>query len=195
MFRCAALIVALAVCASAQATIIEFETELLSGQRFRTTYTVTNDSLSVPLRLFDIEFDVSRYDELSLTPVSGPHVAGAWSEIILSSAPGVPAMYDAFALGTGIAPGATFGGFTVEFDWLGALADAFDATQAFLVYDATTLELLETATTRLPTVSEPPPAQVSEPGTLAALLAGLVTLIAVKIRSARFARHARRPAC
>ncbi len=178
MLRLSVWIISLATCASAHAALIEFETEALFGQRFRTTYTVTNDSSSAPLRLFDIGFDTALYDELSLSPVSSAAITGAWSEIILHSAPGMPAFYDVFALDAGIAPGAALSGFAIEFDWLGVLADARGASQPFLVYDATTFELLESGMTRAAKVLAVP-----EPGTPALIGVGLIVLVARRIRS------------
>lgn len=157
--------------------IIEFETEPLFGQHFRTTYTVTNDASSAPLQLFDIAFDTALYDELSLRPVSGPGITGAWSEAILHSAPGVPAFYDVFALDAGIASGAMVSGFAIEFEWLGALGDALHARQPFLVYDATTFDLLESGMTQVVGV-----VAVPEPGTHALLGLALILLVLCRRR-------------
>jgi hypothetical protein len=94
-------------------------------------------------------------------------VSSEWSELLLASAPGVPAAYDALALGAGVADGTTASGFAVEFVWLDAARPP--GSQPFQVYDPDTFELLETGETG---------SGVPEPGTLALLgsaLAGLAS--------------------
>jgi hypothetical protein len=73
----------------------------------------------------------------------------------------------------GIAPGATLSGFAIEFEWLGALGAAIGASQTFLIYDATTFDLLESGTTRAAKAFPVP-----EPGTLALIVLGLIVLVA-----------------
>jgi hypothetical protein len=87
------------------------------------------------IQAFDILFDSALYLESSLTSVSPPEITAVWDELILTSAPGLPAFYDVQALtgNDGIAPGATVSGFAVEFTWLGDPAGP--GIQPFLIYD------------------------------------------------------------
>jgi hypothetical protein len=153
------------------AITIGFDLQALGGDHYRYTYTVTNDGslgAGVALELFDILFPPDRYDESSLTIVTPPALQTAWSELILASAPGVPAAYDVAALSGGLPDGARVTGFAVAFQWLGT---GSPGAQAFEVFDAQ-FNLLESGTT-LPA----PPTAIPEPGALALVGTGLVRLL------------------
>ena len=80
--------------------------------------------------------------------------------------------FDSLALGTGLLPGASLGGFLVEFDWLGVGAPG---AQSFTIVDPSTFATLDSGLTSL--VSDPPTG-VPEPSTLGLLVLGLAGIAA-----------------
>jgi len=159
------------------AITIDYSLTDLGGATYRYDYKVTNNGSlfgGAHVKLFDIAFDTSLYDELSLTPVSGSAITANWSEIFLASTPGVPAQYDVLALGDGIGVGSSVSGFSVQFDWLGAAAGP--GVQEFTIFDADSFALLETGLTSL--YVQPPPVDpggppVPEPSTMILTAIGL----------------------
>jgi hypothetical protein len=150
------------------------EVQSLGGSTYRSVYSVTNDGSlgsGIAVELFDILFDLALYAESSLTIVTPAPLSTEWDELILGSAPGVPAAFDAFALAGGIPEGATASGFAVEYEWLGL---GTPGAQAFEIYDPNTFALLETGST-----TEAPSAQVPEPSALWMLAIGLTGLIGI----------------
>jgi hypothetical protein len=146
------------------ATAIFYELTHVGGSSYRYDYTVVNDSLSIPLALFDIDFDPALYDEPSLSIQSAPAIQLDWDELILGSGIGTPAFYDALAVGTGIPVGGSVDGFAVAFDWLGS---GQPGAQPFSIFDPNTFDLLDSGRTRL---QGTPPPSVPIPGTLLLLL-------------------------
>ena len=154
---------------SSHAVSISFDLTALGGNDYRYDYTVNNDGslgTGVAVELFDISFDTSLYQESSLAIVTPAPLSTGWDENILGSAPGIPAVYDAFELSGGIADGATTSGFSVEFTWLGGPQGP--GSQTFEIFDPVTFNLLETGTT---TVSSVP-----VPGALLLMVSGLLGL-------------------
>lgn len=156
------------------ATVIEYELTSLGGNEYRYDYSVTNDTLSGDIELFDIYFDPTLYNETSLNVVSSASINAGWSESILTSAPGFDALYDAYSFGGGISAGDTLSGFSIEFEWLGI---GGPGAQLFDVYDALTFALLDTGTTTLRTNAVP------APPTVWLLLAGILALLGKKLGS------------
>ena len=155
----AALAVAVAAAgflgSEARAAVIRYELIPLGGSDYRYVYTVENDGslgTGVPVELFDVLFDPTLYDEASLSATTPALLANDWDEIFLTSSPGVPAAYDAFALAGGVADGATVSGFAVDFTWLGP---GTPGSQPFEIYDPVTFALLEQGATLI-TVPLPP---------------------------------------
>jgi hypothetical protein len=155
----------------ASAIAIVFDLQALGGDHYRYTYTVTNDGslgVGVPLEVFDILFPPDRYDESSLMIVTPPALQTAWSELILASAPGVPAAYDVVALTGGVPEGVSVTGFAVVFRWLGS---GGPGAQAFEVFDAQFNPLAGGIT--IPAQ----PTAIPEPGALTLVGIGLVSLL------------------
>ena len=85
----------------ANATTISYELNDLGTDSYEYTYSVSNDTLGVPIEEFTIWFDETLYNNLEIT--THIHIADNWNEIILpSTGLGVPLGYDALAVGSGI---------------------------------------------------------------------------------------------
>ena len=115
-------------------------------QTYRYVYSITNNAAtgSAAIQLFDILFDTSLYQESSLQIVTPAPLHTQWSEQLLSSAPSVPAAYDALSLTGGIAAGSTVTGFSVQFTWLGT---GTPGPQPFQVFDPNTFAVLQSGVT------------------------------------------------
>jgi len=145
------------------ATTILYDLSNLGGLRWEYTYSVTNDSLSSSIDEFTIYFNPGLYDNLIVgnTPAD-------WDPLITQPDPFLVSdgFYDALALVTGIAPGATVSGFSVSFDWLVA---GIPGSQFFEVVNPPTFVVLDSGNTT----------PVPEPGTLLLLGSGLIGLIGI----------------
>ena len=141
--------------------VISYElTELGSGS-FQYTYTVENNILDGPLKLFTVWFDESLYLNLAIT--SPASINSRWDQIILlSSGFGVPLGYDASALSDGIAKGQMEKGFAVKFDWLGT---DLPGSQYYEVFDTVSYDVLEQGYT------------VPEPATILIITLGSASLL------------------
>lgn len=131
----------------AQAVSVQYDVAALGGSQYRYNYSITNDGTlgsGTAVQLFDIFFDPANYLESSLTITTPAALGQNWDQLILASAPGVSAAYDALALAGGIANGATVAGFAVEFSWIGL---GTPGSQPFEIYDPTTFVLLERGVT------------------------------------------------
>lgn len=151
-----------------QAVSVTYDLIALGGNAFRYDYTISNDGslgAGVAVELFDISFDASLYQESSLVISTSSPLNTEWDENILASAPGIPAIYDAFALNGGIAGGASATGFSVSFTWLGGPQGP--GGQVFEIFDPVTFALLEAGTTN---AASPVPV----PGTMVLMVSGLL---------------------
>ena len=161
------------LCASTNATVIEYEATSLGGNTWEYVYTVENDSLAVDIENFAVFFDLGLYENLAV----GSSTPADWDPLVLQPDPLLPddGLYDALALVVGIAPGDSLGGFAVQFDFLGSSApgdqffEVFDVN--FNVLDSGFTEEAETDTT------DP---SVPSPGTLLLIALGLLGLRTVR---------------
>ena len=101
----------------AAATTINYEVSNISGNTWEYNYTVINDTLGIAIEEFTVYFASGLYENLSLE--SAP---ASWDPLVIAPNNFLnnDAYYDALALGgAGIAPGASLGLFSVQFDYLG----------------------------------------------------------------------------
>lgn len=125
------------------AVSVQYELLPMGGSNYRYVYTVSNDGslgAGIAIGLFDVLFDPALYDESLLTITTPAPLSSNWDEILLASAPGVPAAYDVMALAGGIPVGATVGGFAVDFTWFGS---GTPGNQPFAIYDPDSFVLLD----------------------------------------------------
>jgi hypothetical protein len=152
---------------------IMYEATYIGGDTWEYNYTVENDMLPGDIEEFTIFFDLDHYDNLG--SASAP---SDWDPLVIQPDGSLPhdGFYDALALGPGIAPGDSLGGFSVLFDFLGT---GTPGSQTFDVVDPFTFDTLASGTTVLtPPVSEPVP----EPGTIVLLGTGLLSSIGLHRR-------------
>lgn len=157
---------------TSSAITIDYTLTSLGGSSYRYDYTVTNDGSlgqGVNVKLFDIAFTTDKYSELSLTNLTPNSLSSEWTTSFLASAPGEPALFDAFALGDGVSSSTS--GFSVQFDWIGA--GNGPGSQKFFIYDPDTYDQLSPGTTNPIETGTPVP----EPGTLALLGVGFAMAI------------------
>jgi hypothetical protein len=123
---------------------IDYQATDLGAGRWCYTYTVTNSSLTEAVREFTIWFDKGSCTNLEVVSADPP--AGGWSELVSQPDPvlGDTGFYDALSLGTGIAAGATVGGFSVAFNWQ---RTDVPGPQAFDVVNPTTFATLTSGVT------------------------------------------------
>jgi len=167
-------IVLLLLSSTCWASQITYNATSLGGNAWRYDYTLVNDTLTDPVEEFTIYFDVGLFE--SLRSPAGP---SPWDLLVIQPDPGLPVPADGFFDGLvfdiadALAPGATLGVFSVEFDFLGT---GIPGRQSFEFYGAD-LELLASGSTRLAG------ANVPEPGTLALIAAGLLGLLRSRKRA------------
>jgi len=120
---------------------VDYELKALTEPfHYEYVYTLKNNSLALAPSWFSIDFDTARYDESSLKVTSTGK--SSWTEQVLASVPGLPAQYDAYkSVGMGPASGGSESGFTVQFTWL---APGSPGSQAFTIWDASTLDIVTT---------------------------------------------------
>lgn len=133
--------------ASSGPITIHYDLVHVSGNIYKYIYTITNNApggYGAPVRLFDILFDTSLYAENTLQIVTPSGLHSQWSEVVLASLPGSPALYDSLALQGGIPAGTSVSGFSVQFTYLGT---GTPGVQPFQIFDPGTFQLLQTGQT------------------------------------------------
>jgi len=137
-----------------------------SGGRYEYSYSLTNDSLGVPIAEFTVFFPFGLFANLQATsaPTDWDGLVVEPVEILGNPVDG---FYDALALSAPLFPGQTVAGFRVAFDWLGA---DVPGPQRFEIVDPETFEVLDSGTTQLA-------AAVPEPGAFLLLAIGLAVVV------------------
>ena len=150
---------------AAQATTIAYTATALGANQWRYDYTVTNDTLAVPLEEFTLFFDESLYGQLS--SVGSP---AGWDILVIQPDAGIPAagFYDALAFGGAIAPSASAFGFVVTFEYFGI---GVPGAQLFSILDPLSFIELDAGLTQ-------GPAAIPLPGTAWLVLLGALALVA-----------------
>lgn len=152
----------------AGATVITYDVTQLDAatHTWQYDFTVSNDTLSSDLGEFAVFFDVNLYSNLAL--VASPP---GWDSLLVQPDPLLPddGFLDSLALGAGIAPGGSLGGFSVSFVFAGAGAPG---AQAFSIYDAN-FNSIDAGRT-----SSPVNGTVPEPATMLLFALALASLLA-----------------
>jgi len=146
---------------SANAVYIEYELNLVNGNTYQYDYTIFNDDIAAGIEEFAIYFDYNTTENLAV--MASPVV---WDSLVIQPDTGLPddGFFDSLALASPIALGGSLGGFSVQFDWLGASRGP--GAQAFEVYDAN-FDIVASGSTT---------SSVPEPATLAMILIGLLLI-------------------
>jgi hypothetical protein len=126
---------------------IQYSLSPLGGNVYSYIYSVTNNG-SLPggasVRVFDVLFDPSLYQESSLLIVTPSGLQSQWTEQFLAAVPPIPPTFDVSAPSGGIPSGQTLTGFAVQFKWLGS---GLPGSQPFEIYDPATFQLLQSGET------------------------------------------------
>jgi hypothetical protein len=118
----------------ASATIITYDVASLGGNQYRYDYQVENNDLGAAITWFTIFFDRALYGTLcgAVADVCAedPVAPAGWDPLVAQPDNNLPddGFFDLFTAGAGIAPGATLGGFSIVFTWLG---EGAPGSQAF----------------------------------------------------------------
>ena len=126
---------------TAMASTIWYNLSNISGNTWQYDYVISNDSSSINIDEFTVYFAYGQYANLSV--VSAPT---NWDPLVVQ--PGNflnnDGYYDALALGNGIMPGNSLGGFSVQFDYLGS---GTPGAQSFDIVDPNTFAPVESVVT------------------------------------------------
>lgn len=159
------IILLFAVIHPAKAATISYEITNIVNNRWQYSYSVYNNSLANDIDEFSIFFDVNFFENLTIS-----NVPLNWDPLLIQPDSFLPddGYFDALALGAGIAPGSTLGGFIIEFDYL---FSGPPGNQYFEIRDAISFDLLESGNTVLTGASIP------EPNTVWLALIGMFSIL------------------
>lgn len=165
------LVLLMGISTVVQATTISYDLQSIGGNRYVYSYTLTNDTLIVPLDEFTVYFDYTLYGNLAV----GSNTPSGWDPQIVQPdnifGQEMNGFYDAYSL-AGLMLGGTASGFTVSFDWLGATAGP--STQPFDIIDPADFSTIYTGTTMFAQHTGATPAP--EPGTMLLTAIGLACI-------------------
>lgn len=156
------------------ATTVRYDLSLVSGTTWQYDFSVTNDTLAIPIDEFTIFFDHALFNNLKL--VSNPM---GWDPLVIQPDAGLPqdGYFDWLAVGAGIGQGQSLGLFSVRLDFGGIAAPG---GSLFQVVDPNSFDTLDQGFTT------PSIAAVPEPSTIALLTSGLLlAMVRGRSRSAR----------
>ena len=155
---------------SASATVIQYQQVLQSGNHYEYSYSITNDD-SFDIYALTIFFEVGSYANLAI--ISSPT---DWDPLAIQ--PDVSLSSDGFvdwqAFVLPLLPSQLLMGFSVEFDWIGAVANPF-TSQYFEIYDPESFGVLASGNTFRDTTVDVP-----ESSGLTMLIVGLALLLLVR---------------
>lgn len=125
------------------AVTVSYDLVSVGGKTYEYIYTVTNNSMVVPVQEFTIWFPEQLYQALEImTPIP---LSNNWDEIILEqSGFGLPLGYDALAIDNGVEFGESVSGFKVRFNWLG---EGLPESQLFEIIDPDTFGVIDSGQT------------------------------------------------
>lgn len=156
------------------AVISSFTPSFVGGSQWKYDYTITVPAGEPSVDEFTIFFAPTFYSNLAVaaTPLG-------WAPLVIQPNTAIPAdgFFDALALGVGIGPGASQGGFTVSFDFSGA---GTPGAQRFDIVDPNTFSTLQTGFTSAAAVTAP--SVVPEPNTLTLIGIALALLFSFRSR-------------
>jgi hypothetical protein len=155
---------------SASAAAIVYSTQHVGGNQWTYQYVLTASAGDPDIQEFTVFFDRNTYKNIAVinSPAQWDSLA-VQPDIALQS----DGFFDSLALGPGLLPGETVGGFSVMFDFLGS---GTPGAQRFDIVDPATFAILASSTTS-PSVVIPPPTDIPEPAPLALLALPLAILI------------------
>lgn len=166
--------------ATGNCTVIDFTATQLAGSQWRYDYVVKNDTLSIDIYNFYIEFDRNRYSNLDVAARPAN-----WDVFLGQPDPSIPidGAYSAVAtrgeIGIGrIRPGGSQAGFAVIFDYLGPTLPAEQPFAVIVFNERDGSRLVDSGFTTAATA-------VSEPATLTLALAGMGLFPLLRRKSAR----------
>jgi hypothetical protein len=172
-----------AVGSTASATDVTYDLTSLGGNEWQYSFTVSNNSLSVPVQEFTVFFDPASFTHLTVGPVQ----PAAWPNPLV--VPADPAFlpdlsgfgfFDTLAADSGISPGAKLAGFSVDVDFLGS---GTPGGQVFEVIDPGTFSTLERGETHAQ--SGGGGTGVAEPSTGALFCVALIVALRQRLRHQR----------
>lgn len=152
--------------APARATVISYDAAPVAGNTWLYSYEITNTG-SASIEEFTLFFDRALFTNLSVVSV-----ASGWSPFIAQPDPFLPddGLFDAFAeTASPLEAGATLGGFSVRFDFLGLGAPG---AQLFDILRSEPFAIVESGRTQ----ARGEPLPVAEPPGLALAVASLLLL-------------------
>ena len=143
----------------------------ISGNNWQYTYTLTNTLASGNIGELTVFYTLGSYSNLSVGSSTGN-----WSPLVAQPDASIPAdgFFDVQATDAGLAKGASVGGFTVDFTWLGT---GTPGSQVFNIVNPTDYSTVAAGTTTLAGAQAAPEMDAgSTAGAITLLLGSLIVL-------------------